>query len=70
MTALHLLAMKGAVDVIYGLSRLGINMNATDDQNENVLFHGLGMGPEYERLVKLFISMEGDINHRNADGVF
>lgn len=70
MTALHLLAIKGAIDLIYGISGLGINMNATDDFSENVLFHGLGMGQAYEHLVKLFISMEGDINHLNTEGVF
>ena len=67
--ALHLLAKKGAFDVIEVLVRKGADISKKDLNGETVVFYGLGSSHRYEILVKLFKSRSGDLNAVNKHGV-
>lgn len=68
-TALHILASKGAVEIIEALVRKGADIKKEDYSGETVLFHGLGTGQRYQSLAKLFASGNGDLNATNKQGV-
>jgi len=68
MTALHLLARCGAVELVAAVERLGVDINAADEAGETILFHALRT-LTFDRLVRLFIAKGGDVNSPNAQGV-
>lgn len=68
-TAVHLLARRGAVDVMETLIRKGVDINKRDSNGETFLYHGLSAGIRYEALVKLYRQNNGDLNLVNKQGV-
>lgn len=68
MTALHLLARCGAVELVAAVERLGVDINTADEAGETILFHALRT-PTFDRLVRLFIAKRGDVDRANAQEV-
>jgi len=68
-SAVHVLAAKGAAELVETLVRRGADIKSVDINGETVLFHALGSGARYEAVLRLFRQGKGDLDYVNKQGV-
>lgn len=69
LSAIHLLAHKGAIFALESLVNNGIDIKKRDLSKETVLFHGLGIGEHYAGLMDLYLMKGGNIDAINTNQV-